>query len=121
MKKDKSVIDKLIQLSKIFKEGYTIAIDKGNIKQLNINTGYIVSYRTVITINIDNKTVSLQKCKIPSNTIIGGWFDKSNNTYLIELGTIYRYKTAAIKAAKKHKQTHIFNLGNGELIKIWTK
>jgi len=118
MKKDKSIIDKLIQLSKIFKEGYTIVIHDNNIEQLNTNKGYIVSYRTMITINTDSKTINLQKCKIPSNTIIGGWFNKSNSTYCIELGIIYKYKTAAIKTAKKHKQEYIFNLSNGKLIKV---
>jgi len=118
MRENKSIIDKLIQLSKIFKEGYTIAVDKGNIKQLNISRGYVVSYKTIIAINMNTKLISLQKCEIPLNTIIGGWFDKENNKYLIELNTIYKYKTAAIKSAKRYKQEYIFNLSNEELIKV---
>lgn len=113
-----STIDKLIQLSKVFKKGYTIAIHNNNIEQINSTKGYIISYRTIVTINLNNDNIKLHKCKIPSNTIIGGWLDKSNNTYYIELGIIYRYKNVAMTNAKKHKQRYIYDLNNSELIKV---
>ena len=113
-----STIDKLIQLSKVFKKGYTITIHNDNIEQINSTRGYIISYRTIVTINLNNDNIRLHKCKIPSNTVIGGWLDKSNNTYYIELGIIYRYKNVAMTNAKKHKQKYIYDLNNSELIKV---
>jgi len=115
---DSSTVDKLIQLSKIFKKGYTIALRNNKIEQINVTKGYIISYRTVVTINFNNNTSSLYKCKIPSNTIIGGWFNKSINMYYIELATIYKYKNVALKNAKKHKQEYIYDLNKQVLIKV---
>jgi len=111
-------IDNLIKLSKIFKDGFTIARRNGDIEQVNINTGYVVSYKTIITINLNNNTTKLHDCKIPLNTTIGGWLNKDENIYYIELNTIYQHKNNALIAAKAYKQKAIYDLNKQEVIKV---
>lgn len=110
------IIDNLIQLSKIFKEGFTIAINNGKIEQAHINTGYVVSYKTIITINLNNGNTKLHDCKIPLNTIIGGWLDKDDNIYYMGLNTIFRDKDKALICAIKYNQKTIYDLANQKVI-----
>lgn len=118
MNENKSIIDKLVQLSKIFKNGFTIVRKNGQIEQPNINTGYVVSYKTIITINLNNNSTKLHKCNIPLNTVIGGWLDKEKNIYYIELNMILRHKGYALMTAKKYKQKYIYDLNEGRAIKV---
>ncbi len=118
MIEDKSTVDKLIQLSKIFKEGFTIAINGGKIEQVNINKGYVVSYKTIITINLNRNNIILHDCKIPLYTHVGGWLDKNTIIYYIELNTIYRFKRIALAEGKILKQKAIYDLYAQKEIKI---
>ena len=97
------MIEKLIQLSKIFKEGFTIEVNNGVISQYNdISKPYVLSYRTILTIHNDTK--KLHSVIIPDKCIIGGWFDTDTNTYYIELNKVYKNKRYALKIAKKYSQ-----------------
>ena len=116
MAEDKSTINKLIQLSKIFKDGFTIAMNDGKIEQINISSGYVVSYKTIIAINLNNNSTKLHDCKIPLNTIIGGWLDKDENIYYIELNTIFRNKDIALICAIRYNQKCIYDISTGKTI-----
>ena len=110
------IIDNLIQLSKIFKDGFTIAVNNGNIEQVNITKGYVVSYKTIISINLNNNIPKLHDCNIPLNTIVGGWLDKDENIYYIELNTIFRDKDKALIYAIKYSQKCIYDIKTGKTI-----
>ena len=67
---ENSVIDKLIQLSKIFKEGYTVEVNNGKIQQYTrTNKPYVVSYKTILTIH--NDAIVFNAVNIPNKCIIG--------------------------------------------------
>jgi len=112
------MIDKLIQLSKIFKDGYTVEINNGVINQYN-NTDkpYIVSYLTIIEVRND-KTLYNNVQHIPSKCIIGGWRNTDTNTYYIELNKAFKNKAYALKIAKKYSQKAIYDNNRSEIIYV---
>ena len=111
-----NIVHKLIQLSKIFKEGFTIELKNNQINQYsNIEKPYIVSYLTVIEIKND-KPLFKNIQHIPNNCIIGGWRD--SYSYLIELNKTFKSKKEALKFAKKWKQRYIYNLKTQKCIEI---
>lgn len=114
---ENNIIDKLINLSKIFKEGFTITLDNGKINQYN-NTDkpFIFSYLTVIEIK-EGKPLFKNIRHIPSKCIIGGWFDKEDNTYYIELNKAYKNKQYTKVKARKYNQKCIYNINTGECVK----
>jgi len=112
---ENNICEKLIQLSKIFKEGFTIELKNNEIKQYsNIKKPYIVSYLTVIEIK-DNKPLFKNIQHIPSNCIIGGWNDINENIYYIEINKTFNNYFEALKFAKKFYQKCFFNLNTREL------
>lgn len=114
---ENNICDKLIQLSKIFKEGFTIELKESyKINQYsNMNNRYIVSYLTIIEIK-DNKPIFKNIQHIPSNCIIGGWAD--NYSYLIELNKAFKSKKLALKFAKSWNQKYIYDLLTHKCIKV---
>ena len=111
------LIEELIHLSKIFKEGYTVQLKDNKLSQYtNYNKPFIVSYLTVIEIRQD-KIVYSNVQHIPYNCIIGGWYNNENNTYYIELNKAYSVWNYAIKQAKLNNQTHIFDIKRNEAIR----
>ena len=111
------IIEELIQLSKIFKDGYTVQLKDNKLSQYtNYNKPFIVSYLTVIEVKQD-KIVYSNVQHIPSKCIIGGWYNGENNTYYIELSKAYSVWNYAIKQAKLNKQTHIFDIKRNEAIR----
>jgi len=119
MNENKSTIDKLIQLSKIFKEGFTVEINKGVISQYNdIYKPYIVSCHTILEIHNNSKTFKQTTLYNINNCIIGGWLDVDTNTYYIELNKVYANKYYALKIAKKFKQKAIYDSNKQEVIKV---
>lgn len=113
-----NVVVKLMQLSKIFKEGFTIQINNGDIRQYNNpNKPYIVSYKTLIEIkNIVNGVIFKEKLIIPDKCIIGAWLDIDTNTYYIELNKAFSNKKYAIKAAKLLDQKAIYDYNKQQVI-----
>lgn len=121
MSEDKSTIDKLIQLSKIFKKGFTIQISNNDILQYtNKQYKYVVSCETILTISnshikyhaIKNLDDKLKYC------FIGGWLDKDDNIYYIEFNRIFSSEGYALEIAKKYKQKYIYDLNEGKEIKV---
>ena len=112
------MIDKLIELSKIFKEGFTVELKEGKLNQYtNYNKPYIVSYRLII--GIGNVVTTYHKTdKIPKNCVIGGWYDKSIDTYFIELNKAFKTGIEAMKFAWKHKQQIIYDIRTGDVIEV---
>ena len=106
----------LIQLASIFKEGFTVCINNGVITQFNEKSGYIVSYKTLIKIK-DNKVITINN-DIPDNCIIGGWYDKDTDTYLIELNIVFNTLRIALKCAKAYNQKCIWDIANNKEIKV---
>ena len=109
-------IDKLIKLSKIFKEGYTVQLKDNKLNQYtNYNKPFIVSYLTVIEIR-GNKILYTNVQHIPSTCIIGGWAD--NNIFYIELNKAFKNKEYALKIAKKYNQKAIYDIRTGAIHKL---
>lgn len=111
-----NIINKLIQLSDIFKDGFTVELKDGKINQYNnIDKPFIVSYLTVIEIK-DNKPLFKNIQHIPLNCIIGGWLDKNTNIYYIELNHTFKFLDKALYKAKILNQKAIHNIFGGEII-----
>lgn len=112
------MIDKLIQLSDIFKEGFTVEINDNRINQYsNTDKPYILSYQTLIEIRLNSSTI-FHKVKLPNKCIIGGWLDNDTSTYYIELNKTYKNKSYALRMAKKYNQKAIYNSNTGEVIYV---
>ena len=110
------MIDKLIELSKIFKDGFTVELKDGEINQYtNYNKPFIVSYKTIIEIRSVITTYN-KNLVIPDNCNIGGWFDNDISTYFIELNQTFKYKKDAILFAKKYNQKAIYNTKSRKVI-----
>lgn len=116
------MIDILIELSKIFKEGFTIKIKDDNIQQYNnTNKPYILSYKTILTIDRKKLITTYNRLSLYesfNNCIIGGWLNTDTNIYYIELNKVYKNKTYALKMAKKYKQKAIYDSTNGIVINV---
>lgn len=111
------MLTKLIQLSQIFNDGFTLSINNDEINQYSNNDKpYILSYKTLITIK--NDTTVFNHVLIPNKCIIGGWKDKDTDTYYIELNKVYKSKQQALKIAKRYKQKAIYNMNTGEVINV---
>ena len=110
------LIDDLIHLSKIFKDGYTVELKNNKLNQYsNTNKPFIVSYLTVIEIK-NNKILYVNVPYIPITCIIGGWFSSKENTFYIELNEAFKTKKEALIFAKKYSQKAIYNLNTMEAI-----
>jgi len=110
-----SLKDKLIQLSKIFSSGFTVNIDNGIISQFNKKSGYIVSYKTLLTINNDKVTIINS---IPNKAILGGWRDKDTNIYYIEVNKVFNTLNQALNNAKELNQKAIWDISNNKEIEV---
>ena len=114
---DNSIQHNLIELSHIFKKGYTVEINNDSINQYNnTNKPYIVSYKTLITITDNNTT--FKNVNIPNKCIIGAWLDTNTNTYYIELNKAFVHMSQALKFAYKHKQEYVYGINNSKLTKV---
>lgn len=111
----------LIDLSNIFKQGFTVTYDKGFLNQYaNTNKPFIVSYKSLITLNKDISRYDIIRyaSDIPDKCLIGGWHDNRSNIYYIELNKAFKSLTTALKFAYKHKQEYVYNLSTRSLIKV---
>lgn len=108
---DNNLIDNLIKLSDIFKDGFTIELIEGKIinQYCNIKKPYIVSYLTVIEIK-DNKPLFKNIQCITNNCIIGGWYNIKTKTYYIELNKAFDNIEEALIFAYKFNQEAIYSL-----------
>lgn len=112
------LIDDLIHLSKIFKDGYTIELKEGKLNQYtNYDKPFIVSYLTIIKITGNNTPTYTHIKLIPNNCIIGGWNNPKENIFYIELNEAFKLLSEAEKFAIKYSQKHIYNIKNGACIK----
>lgn len=119
------ILETLIDLSNIFTEGFTIALNQveDSFKQYNnTNKPFIVSYKTIITVDKNvypYKTVYYKIDSLKLNKcIIGGWLDSGTNIYYIELNKTFKSMVTALKFAYKHKQLYIYNINNQTSIKV---
>jgi len=112
------MIDELLKLSKIFKEGFTVEYKNGELNQYtNYDKPFIVSYKTLIEIRLD-KIVYDNLQDIKDNCIIGGWFDSDVNIYYIELNLAFDTREHALTVAKAFNQKATYNLKTGEVIGV---
>ena len=108
------LVEELIHLSKIFKEGYTVQLEDNKLNQYtNYNKPFIVSYLTVIEIRQD-KIVYSNVQHIPTKCIIGGWMD--NNIFYIELNQAFKDKNEALIFAIQNGQKAIYDIRTEALI-----
>ena len=116
MKRHNMIIDDLIQLSKIFKDGYTVQLKDNKLNQYsNINKPFIVSYLTVIEVK-GEKTLYINIQYIPATCIIGGWYNIDNKTFYIELNKVFKDKDKALIFAIQHSQKAIYDIRTGKSI-----
>ena len=125
MSENINIIDKLIQLSKIFKKGFTIQVHDNKILQYNNKQyHYVVSYQTIITIDYNKIEPQIKYFKVKDLdkqlrfSFIGAWLDKAENIYYIEFNRIFSSLNHAIAEAKKYKQKYVYDLNAGREIKV---
>ena len=122
------MINELLKLSRIFKHGFTIELKEGKINQYtNYDKPFIVSYKTIVTIDYNNlqykakltpqPTLKIEG-KIPLNCIIGGWHDTDINIYYIELNLAFDTKEHAITVAETLNQKAIYDIRTGNVIEV---
>lgn len=112
------MIDELLKLSKIFKDGFTVEIKEGKINQYtNYNKPYIVSHKTIIEIT-DNSVNYKNIDNLSTNCIIEGWLDIDTNTYYIEVNKTFILKSMAIAYAQDNNQKAIYDIRTGEIIEV---
>jgi hypothetical protein len=102
------------------KEGFTYKLT--TLKPIKKNVGYCVGitnlkgiYLKPLIKQILTTTKSFKQ--IEKNLFIGGWFNKENKTFYLDLTLILKDKNTAIKTAKIFNQLAIFNLNKFEEIK----
>ncbi len=109
------MIDELLKLSKIFKQGFTVELKEGKLSQYtNYDKPFIVSYLTIIKIT-DNSIDYSNLSKIPSNCIIGGW--SNEGIYFIEVNKAFSSIYKAEHYAIIHKQKAFYNIRTGKTVK----
>ena len=114
---EETLTTKLLQLRNIFKDGFTIKYNNGNISQYNnYKYLYIVSYKTVIIVNTHEITFNVHN--IPNKCIIGGWFDIESNKYYIELNYAFDNLKIAKQIGKQYNQKYVYDLKKDRCIKI---
>jgi len=112
-----AIIKDLIALSKLFPNGFTVIKKDSILNQYsNTNKPYIVSCKTII--KIKPLCMSVLHTKIPKQCIIGGWYNRDDCTYYIELNRAYKYKKQAIKTAKRYNQLYIYSLNKMGCVKV---
>jgi hypothetical protein len=104
------ISEQLITLSKIFKDGFTVELKHGHLNQITGAKGYVISIKTLITVDEQNKITTIRHLDYTTDMIIGGWFDSDNNTYYIEQNIILESKKEALEAAAAFKQKAIYDL-----------
>ena len=110
--------EKLVKLTTIFENGYTVELKNWQINQYcNMSKPYIVSYKTLIAINTLNDNKTFCYTSIPKNCLIGYWVD-SDKIGWIEVNKAFKYKWQALKFAKRHRQKYIYNYKNGGVIGV---
>jgi hypothetical protein len=132
----KHIYKKIIELIEKYKSsGFTIRIENNKIYPFMMRSGYLISYKTLMTIdfnkhNIDkkenifiNKPIFVKDFRFKKHTvyILGGWFNKNNNQYSIELNYIMLNKQSAFNLAKKHDQKFIWDIENKKCIQVEKK
>ncbi len=109
----------LIDLSNIFKQGFTVTYEAGFLNQYsNTKRPFIVSYKPLITINSNFPVMINIKHNIPDKCLIGGWHDKETNLYHIELNKAFKNKEKALLFAIKHNQQYIYDMNNQKVIEV---
>ena len=111
------IIEELIKLSKIFKDGYTVQLEDNKLNQYtNYNKPFIVSYLTVIEVH-GEKIVYKHIQNIPNKCIIGGWAD--NNIFYVELNKAFKDKNDALIFAIQNGQKAIYDIRTGGITETW--
>jgi len=117
-----NIANRLLQkANKLNLEGFTVEIARDIIKDYNKSSGYVVSLITLIKAYYINKELinyEIVYSEIPLNCIIGGWYDKDKEVYLIELNGIIKDKNYALQIAKKYNQKCIWDIANNKEIKV---
>ena len=113
-----NIYKELINLKEANKDGFTIVLHNNTIKPFNESRGYIISFLTLMKIK-GNKIIK-NKIYFDKNqyNIIGGWMDKTNNTYYIELNTIVYELNKAFNVAKKYNQKAIYDIKNKKVLYV---
>lgn len=105
----------LYKLADIFKDGYTITIKNGKIRQyMNFKRPYIVSYRTLAILGPN--TTKIECVAVPNECIVGYWVDPAGVGW-IELNKSFSSLTVASNFALYHNQECIFDYLTGRCIK----
>ena len=120
-------IESLITLADIFHEGFTIETDQYgyNIRQCTKHRGYVVSIKTLVTIdyNVEGTVPHIHYTYTNDDfsndlLIIGGWYDLETKKYYIEKNIILESKSRAIIMAIDLNQKAIFDLQTKKCINL---
>ncbi len=132
---EKLNLNTLLSFSKTYKTGFTFQYNNKTGLFIDVKKNkkypYIISYKTLLEI----KTINEEKYIITvyedvfnyidynkkHNFIIGGFYDKTNNTYYIEVNTYEFTLNQALITGKLFKQKAIYNNITGEVISIDNK
>lgn len=120
MDNDNDLLNDLVKLSEIFKNGFTVVWDGSKLNQYIYNTSiYIVSYDTVVTLHAGHfKKYHNNNIPLSNTYIFGGWYDSDADIYYIEICKSFSSLKRAIDFAKKKNQKYIYNMKTGCVIDV---
>jgi len=111
---------KLLRFIDNNKEGFSLFYD--NLKE--VKKGFIVSFTHIektknLNLLLDRiDFISLAFPQLKKSLVIGGWFNKDDNCFYLDLGLNIQNKKDALLIAKQFKQIAIFNLNTFEEIRV---
>lgn len=103
------LISRLRQLAKENQDGYTVFVRYGKVMPYDYKKHgrYIVPVTDGIKIISDCYT-----------GIVGGWYDKDDDRYVIDKNKAYHFKEMALLLAKKYSQKAIYDMKDKKVIGV---
>lgn len=109
------LLNKLLEYARQNREGFSVYVDEmGDFYPIKNKLWYIVSEKTIITINKTND-VRFHSSDVGKG-YYGGWLDKDTNMYFIEKNRVFLSRKRAIAFGVEHSQKAIWDAFNGKEI-----
>lgn len=122
----RKVLNELIELADKNPDGFTAEKNDYTFRQIHDTKlgKYVVSLEPVLIFHRDDKTIEVKepaftKYILNQNyNIVGGWFDKETNCYLVECNETFDNIIIALHVAKLYNQKYIFDLDKKESLSV---
>lgn len=119
--KTETLVHKLLYWQRQNPEGFSVYVDNDGEFHTVVNKNwFIVSDRTILTINTQTGQVKQHSNTIPPMKYYGGWLDKETGIYYIEQTKVFLDKSRAMLFAVRRNQQYIWDTSTKKAIKVTT-